>query len=62
MTHILFKENKYTGKYVATRDFDDSTVIGYGATPQAAYKNAAHKGYKKPVISFVPAKEMVQIY
>ena len=62
MTRTLFKERKYIGKYIATKNFDDSVVLGCGNTPEEAYKSAVQKGCKRPMIVFVPSKEMVQIY
>ena len=58
----LVKEKKYSGQYVALKDFKDSTVIGSGSQPQEAYEKAAKKGYKDPVIVYVPPKDVVQIY
>lgn len=59
---MLIKDDKYAGKYVALKDFNDSTVISDGATPQEAYQKAIQKGHKHPVLIFVPQKDMVQIY
>ena len=44
------------------KDFDDSAVIADGANPQEVYEKAIKKGLKNPVITFVPIKNMVQIY
>lgn len=62
MEQILIKDNKYTGRYVAVRDFNDNTVISDGKEPQEAYQKAVEKGYNNPVVFFVPLKDMVQIY
>ncbi|MFA4888407.1 MAG: DUF5678 domain-containing protein [Candidatus Omnitrophota bacterium] len=62
MVQTLIKDNSYNGKYVALKDFNDSTVISDGATPQEAYEKAIQKGYSHPVLIFVPQKDMVQIY
>lgn len=62
MIQTIIKTNKYDGKYIALKDFKDHTVISEGQTPQEAYKNAQDKGCKDPVITFVPIKDMVQIY
>ena len=62
MVQTLIKDNRYNGKYVAIKDFSDSTVIGEGVTPQEAYEKAIQKGHKHPVITFIPIKDMVQIY
>jgi hypothetical protein len=62
MIQILTKNTKYDGKYVALKSFDKQVVIGKGSTPQEAYDKAISKGYSNPVITFIPAKGMVQIY
>ncbi|MDD4910300.1 MAG: DUF5678 domain-containing protein [Candidatus Omnitrophica bacterium] len=62
MIKTLIKGNRYNGRYVAMRDFDDSRVIGYGDTAQEAFKKAVKKGYNNPVVVFVPLKGMAQIY
>lgn len=62
MIRTLLKTNNFNGKYVAMKDFSDYTVIADGITPQEAYDKALGKGYKDPVVTFVPIKDMVQIY
>lgn len=62
MEQVLIKENKYNGRYVAIKDFDDSTVIADGKDPKEAYDKAIKQGYSNPVIVFIPTKDMVQIY
>jgi len=62
MEQVLIKDRKYSGRYVAIRDFKDSTVIGDGKDPIEAYEKAIKKGFGDPVILFVPLKDMVQIY
>ena len=62
MVQTLVKNKKYIGKYVAMEDFGKPKVVGAGSTPTAAYKTAVSKGYNTPVIAFVPANDMVQIY
>ena len=62
MEQILAKGKKYSGKYVALRNFTNPTVVGSGETPQKARNEALRKGIKRPVIAFVPGKTMVQIY
>lgn len=62
MEHLLIKEKKYDGKYVAIEDFKSATVISDGSDPKEVYEKAVKKGYSNPVIIFVPAKDMVQIY
>ena len=62
MEQVLIKENKYNGRYVAIKDFGDSTVIADGNDPKEAYDKAIKQGYPNPVIVFIPAKDTVQIY
>ena len=62
MKNVLVNESKYTGRYVAVKDFQDDTVISDAETPQEAYEKALERGFGDPVILFVPYKNMVQIY
>ena len=62
MIKTLLKSSAYNGKYVAFKDFKDTSLVGEGATPQEAYDQATKKGYQDPVITFVPIKDTVQIY
>lgn len=62
MIQTLIQSSNFNGRYVAMKSFSDHTVIGDGATPQEAHDKALQKGHKSPVITFVPAKDMVQIY
>lgn len=62
MQNILVKDEKYSGRFVALKDFSDKTVIVDGKTPKEVLDKAINKGYRNPVILFVPVKDMVQIY
>jgi len=62
MIKTLLKSNSYNGKYVAFKDFKDTSIVGEGATPKEAYDQAIRTGSKNPVVAFVPIKGMVQIY
>ena len=62
MEQVLIKENKYNGRYVAIKDFNDATVISDGKYPKEVYDNAIKQGCPNPVILFIPAKDMVQMY
>lgn len=62
MVQTLIKDSGYEGRYVALKSFEDSTVISDGITPQEAYEQAIKKGFARPVLVFVPLKDMVQIY
>lgn len=62
MEQILIKDKKYYGQYIAIKDFGESFIICHGKDPKKVYEDAVKKGYLEPVIIFIPAKEMVQIY
>lgn len=62
MIQTLIQSAKFNGKYVALKDFKDHTVIAEGSTPKEAYDTALEKGYKQAVITFVSARNMVQIH
>ena len=62
MIQVLIKNNDLAGKYVALKSFEDSTVMGSGDSPKEAYDEAQREGYKEPVITYIPTKDMVQIY
>lgn len=59
MDNIIVKDEKYNGRYVALKDFNDSTVISYGKDPKEAFENAVKKGVPEPVILYMPNKGMV---
>lgn len=62
MTPTLVKNTHYNGKYVALKGFDDHTIVGSGTTPAEAHERALRNGCENPVITFVPTKDLVQIY
>lgn len=62
MEQVLIKDKKYSGQYVALADFDKTSVISHGKDPQKVHEQAVKKGYREPVIVFVPTKNLVQIY
>ena len=62
MDNTLVKGKKYSGCYVALKDFGDNEVITDGKDPDELFRKAAQKGCKDPVILFVPEKDMVRIY
>ena len=62
MKQVLIKEGKYNGQYVAVKDFNKPIVVANGTNPEKVYKDAVKKGIQDPVLIFVPAKNMVQIY
>ena len=62
METVLVNTNEYDGRYVAMKSFDDHTIVGVGDDPEAALNDAISKGYKNPVLLYVPEKEVVHIY
>jgi len=52
---------KYGGKYVAIRSFKNNEVLCTGKDPSKVL-DCARKQAKKPVIFFVPKKDVVHIY
>ena len=62
MEKVLVNTDEYNGLYVAMKSFDDNTIIGVGNDPQKALKNAEKKGFKDPVILYVPEEDVIQIY
>jgi len=62
MIQTLINTSEFNGKYVAMKDFSDHTVISDANTPQEAYEKALEMGCINPVITFIPIKDMVQIY
>ncbi len=62
VTKVLVKTDKFKGRYVALKSFKDNTVVGSGKGPKTALKEAERKGFKDPVLVYVPEKEFVHIY
>ncbi len=59
---LINNGKKYGGKYVAKKSFVDKKVISYGNDPVEVSKEAKKKGVNKPVIFYVPEKDLIQIY
>ncbi len=62
MEKVMVSTDEYNGRYVAMKSFDDHTIVGVGDDPESALKNAKSKGYKEPVLLYIPEKELVHIY
>ncbi len=62
MEKVMVNTDKYNGRYVAMKSFDDHTIIGVGDDPETAIKDAKLKGCKEPVLLYIPEKELVHIY
>jgi len=54
--------NYYSGKYIAKESFQSTDVIAYGEDFSQVYILAESKGFKNPVVFYVPNKDMVHIY
>lgn len=59
---VIITEDKYVGKYVALKNFNDFKVCGSGDTPDKAYEQGVKNGCDDPVIIFVPLKELTYLY
>ena len=62
MEKILVTTDKFNGSYVAMKSFDDNTIVGVGEDPGKALKDAETKGFKNPVLLYIPEKDLVHIY
>lgn len=55
--HILVKDDKYEGKYVAFTSVIDHTIIAQGKNPKVVMEKAKANGADQPLIMFVPHKK-----
>lgn len=62
MEKILVNTDEFNGCYVAIKSFDDNTIVGVGDNPEIALKEAETKGFKDPVLIYVPEENIVHIY
>ena len=62
MEQVLLNTERYNGRYVAFKSFEDHTVVGVGDGPESALNDALSKGFDNPVLLYVPEKEAVHIY
>ncbi len=62
MAEALLKDEKFEGRFVAIKDFDDAVVIADGKNPDEAYNKALKKGVCNPVVFYVPLKGMLHIH
>lgn len=62
MIQALIDTSKFNGKFIAIKSYRDHTVIAEGKNPQETYEAAVQKGIADPVVTFIPASGMVQIY
>ena len=62
MEKILVTTDEFNGRYVAMKSFEDNAIIGVGDDPEKALKEAEAKGFKNPVLLYIPEKDLVHIY
>jgi hypothetical protein len=62
MEKVLVTTDEFNGLYVAMRSIDDNTIVGVSEDPEKALKEAEAKGFKDPVILYIPEKDLVHIY
>ena len=62
MERILVSTDEFNGRYVAMKNFDDNTIVGVGDDPEKALKDAESKGYKNPLLLYIPERDIVHIY
>ena len=48
--------------HVAMKSFEDNAIVGVGDDPEKALKEAEAKGFKNPVLLYIPEKDLVHIY
>ena len=59
---VLVTTDEFNGRYVALKSFDDTTIVGVGDNPEEALKDAEAKGFKDPILLYIPEKDIVHIY
>jgi len=62
MEKVLVTTDEYNGRYVAMKSFVNNTIVGVGDNPEEALKDAKAKGFKDPVLLYIPEKDLVHIY
>jgi hypothetical protein len=64
MTPTAFVNNPdlYWGEYVAVKSFTDREVVSHGEIPLDVVNEAKEKGFKEPVLLFIPEKGMLNVY
>jgi hypothetical protein len=62
MEKVLVSTDKFNGRYVAMKSFVNNTIVGVGDNPEEALKDAKAKGFKDPVLLYIPEKDIVHIY
>jgi len=54
MEKILVTTDEFNGRYVAMKSFVNNTIVGVGDNPEEALKDAKAKGFKDPVLLYIP--------
>jgi hypothetical protein len=62
MERILVTTDEFNGRYVAMKSVEDNTIVGVGDDPERALREAEEKGFKNPVLLYIPEKDLVHIY
>ena len=62
MEKVLVTTNEFNGRYVAMKSFDDNSIVGVGDDPEKALNDAKAKGFKTPVLLYIPEEKVVHIY
>ena len=53
---------KYNDKYVAFECFGSKNVVAYDDDPVEAMEKARSKGFKNPVIMYIPDENISELY
>ena len=56
--HVLVKDEKYEGKYVAMKSILDQEVVAYGDNPVDVVNEAKQQGFDSPLLAYVPPKDI----
>lgn len=56
--HVLVKDEKYEGKYVAMKSILDQEVVSYGDNPVDVVNEAKQQGFDSPLLAYVPPKNI----
>jgi hypothetical protein len=62
MEKILVVPDEFNSRYVAMKSVDDNRVVGVGDDAEKALKDAEVKGFKEPVLLYIPGRDFLHIY
>ncbi len=60
--YVLVKDAHYEGKYVALKSLLDRTVVASGDDPYKVREEAIRQGIDKPLVTYIPNKDMSFCY